>query len=79
MLVSGDEEVVDAALSEMTPPEIKGTVAYMAASSNNVPDELDGKVLARCKANLRQYLNDETRKKVRKYLRQQLKETAAKQ
>jgi uncharacterized LabA/DUF88 family protein len=72
------EDVVDAALSEMTPPEIKGTVAYMAANSNNVPNELDGKVLARCKAKLGQYLDDEARKKVRKYLRQQLREAAAK-
>jgi hypothetical protein len=62
----------------MTPPEIEGTVAYMAANSNNIPNELDGEVLARCKAKLGQYLDDETRKKVRKYLRQQLKEAAAK-
>jgi hypothetical protein len=70
------EDVVDAALSEMTPTEIKGTVAYMAANSNNVPNELDGKVLARCKAKLGQYLDDETRKKVRKYLRQRVKDAA---
>jgi hypothetical protein len=61
----------------MTPAEIKGTVAYMAANSNNVPNELDGKVLARCKAKLGQYLDDESRKKVRKYLRQRLKDGAA--
>jgi uncharacterized LabA/DUF88 family protein len=72
------EDVVDAALSEMTPPEIKGTVAYMAANSNNVPNEIDGKVLARCRAKLGQYLDDEARKSVRKYLRQRLKEAAAK-
>jgi uncharacterized LabA/DUF88 family protein len=72
------EDVVDAALSEMTPPEIKGTVAYMAANSNNVPNEIDGKVLARCRAKLGQYLDDEARKRVRKYLRQRLKEAAAK-
>jgi uncharacterized LabA/DUF88 family protein len=72
------EDVVNAALSEMTPAEIKGTVAYMAANSNNVPNELDGKVLARCRAKLGQYLDDESRKKVRKYLRQRLKDAAAK-
>jgi hypothetical protein len=72
------EDVVDAALSEMTPPEIKGTVAYMAANTNNVPNEIDGKVLARCRAKLGQYLDDEARKSVRKYLRQRLKEAAAK-
>jgi hypothetical protein len=72
------EDVVNAALSEMTPAEIKGTVAYMAANSNNVPNELDGKVLARCKAKLGHYLNDESRNRVRKYLCQRLKETAAK-
>jgi uncharacterized LabA/DUF88 family protein len=72
------EDVVDAALSEMTAPEIKGTVAYMAANSNNVPNEIDGKVLARCRAKQGQYLDDEARKKVRKYLRQRLKELAAK-
>jgi hypothetical protein len=72
------EEVVNATLSEMTPAEIKGTVAYMATNSNNVPNELDGKVLARCKSKLGQYLDDESRKKVRKYLRQRLKDSAAK-
>jgi len=72
------EDVVDAALSEMTLPEIKGTVAYMAANSNNVPNEIDGKVLARSRAKLGQYLDDEARKRVRKYLRQRLKEAAAK-
>jgi uncharacterized LabA/DUF88 family protein len=72
------EDVVDAALSEMTAPEIKGTVAYMAANSNNVPNEIDGKVLARCRAKQGQYLDDDARKKVRKYLRQRLKELAAK-
>jgi uncharacterized LabA/DUF88 family protein len=72
------EDVVDATLSEMTAPEIKGTVAYMAANSNNVPNEIDGKVLARCRAKQGQYLDDEARKKVRKYLRQRLKELAAK-
>jgi hypothetical protein len=70
--------VVNAALSEMTPAEIKGTVAYMAANSNNVPNELDGKVLARCKTKLGHYPNDESRNRVRKYLCQRLKETAAK-
>ena len=72
------EDVVDGALSEMTPAEIKGAAAYMVENSNNVPNELDGKVLARCKAKLGQYLDDETRKKVRRYLRQRLKEAAAK-
>jgi hypothetical protein len=46
--------------------------------ANNVPHELDSKVLARCKGKLGQYLDDESRRKVRKYMRQRLRELAPK-
>ena len=72
------ESVVDLILSEMTASEIKGAVDYMAENSNNVPHELDSKILARCRDALGQYLDDESRKKVRKYLRHRLKESAFK-
>ena len=39
---------------------------------------VDSKVLARCKGELGQYLDDESRRKVRKYLRQRLRELAPK-
>jgi hypothetical protein len=71
------DDVVDAALAEMTPAEIKGATAYIVENANNVPNELDGKVLARCKAKLGHYLDDESRKRVRRYLRQRLKEATA--
>jgi len=72
------EAVVESALSELAPPEIKGAVDYMTENTNNVPHELDSKVLARCKGKLGQYLDDESRRKVRKYLRQRLRELAPK-
>jgi len=72
------EAVVESTLSELAPPEIKGAVDYMTENTNNVPHELDSKVLARCKGKLGQYLDDESRRKVRKYLRQRLRELAPK-
>ena len=74
----GLEAVVESALSELAPSEIKGAVDYMTENTNNVPHELDSKVLARCKGKLGQYLDDESRRKVRKYLRQRLRELAPK-
>ena len=69
--------VVDASLSELAPTELKGAEGYMTENSNNVPHELDSKVLGRCKSNLGQYLDDATRKEVRKYLRERLRELAS--
>ena len=72
------EGVVESVLSELTPAEIKGAVGFMSENSNNVPHELDGKALARCRSKLGQHLDDDNRRKVRKYIRQRLRELSPK-
>jgi uncharacterized LabA/DUF88 family protein len=72
------QEIIDAALSAMTPSEIGGAVVYMSENGNNVPYEIDSKILARCKAGSGQYLDEHARKQVRRYLRARLKDLAPK-
>ena len=75
---SGLDTVLESVLAELTPAEIKGAVGYMAENSNNVPHELDSKVLARCRTKLGHNMDDDTRRKVRKNIRLRLRGLAAK-
>jgi uncharacterized LabA/DUF88 family protein len=69
--------VVEQLLGELAPAEVKGAAGYMLANSNNVPHELDGKLLARCRAALGKNLDDASRRYVRSRVRQRIRELAA--
>jgi uncharacterized LabA/DUF88 family protein len=69
--------VVEQLLGELAQAEVKGAAHFMLANSNNVPHELDGKLLARCRAALGRNLDDASRRYVRSRTRQRIREVAA--
>ncbi len=69
--------VIEQLLGELAPAEVKGAANYMLANSNNVPHELDGKLLARCRTAIGKNLDDASRRYVRSRVRQRIREVAA--
>jgi len=69
--------VVEHMLNELAPAELEGAAKYMLANRNNVPRELDGRLLARCRAALGKDLDDASRRYVRSRMRQRIREVAA--
>jgi uncharacterized LabA/DUF88 family protein len=78
---SGDMTSIDAlvqqVLGELTPAEREAAVQYMASNANNVPYELDGKLLARCRTQLGRNLEESERRHMRKRSRELLRSAKA--
>jgi hypothetical protein len=70
-------DVIEQLLGELTPAEVKGAANYMLANRNNVPHELDGKLLARCRTAIGKNLDDASRRYVRSRVRQRIRDAAA--
>ena len=68
--------VVEHILAELALAELEGVAKYMLPKRNNVPRELDGKLLARCRAALGENLDDTSRRYVRARMRQRIREIA---
>lgn len=69
--------VVDELFAELTPAEIEGAVHYLLATSNTVPYDIDGKLLARCRGALGRSLDNASRRYVRARARQRIREWAS--
>jgi hypothetical protein len=69
--------VIEQLLGELATAEVKGAANYMLANSNNVPHELDGKLLARCRTVIGKNLDDASRRYVRSRVRQRIREVSA--
>jgi uncharacterized LabA/DUF88 family protein len=68
--------IVEHMLDDLAPAELEGAAKYMLTNHNNVPRELDGKLLARCRAALGKNLDDANRRYVRSRMRQRIREIA---
>jgi uncharacterized LabA/DUF88 family protein len=72
------DAVLEQLLAELTPAELNGAAKYLAENSNNVPHEIDGKLLATCRTALGRNLDGPSRRYVRGRARQRLREEADK-
>jgi len=70
------DEAVESIVADLTPQELTGAVEYLTANANNVPYEVDSKVLSRCRAVLGRHLDDPEKRYVRARIRLRLREQA---
>ena len=70
------DAVVEHLLRELVEAEVEGAAKYMLTNRNNVPHELDSKLLVRCRAALGKSLDDASRRYVRSRMRQRIREIA---
>jgi len=68
--------IVEHVLGELVRADVEGAARYILTNRNNVPHELDGKLLARCRAVLGKSLDEATRWHVRSRMRRRIREIA---
>lgn len=71
------DAIVEQLLGELARAEVAGVAKYMRAKGDNLPHQLDGQLLARCRAVLGRKLDEASRRYLRTRTRQRIREIAA--